>query len=82
MLGHNFIRWKKEECNKLELQMTTGQFKGSHVIYLKSLKTFEQASFSEMHQISRNNGYDFQTGKNSGRHTMKTPLTSSILFWV
>ena len=58
--------------------MTSGEFKGSHVVYLKS---FEKASFSEMHQISRNNGYDFQTGKNSGNHTVKTPLTSNILFW-
>jgi hypothetical protein len=28
-----------------------------------------------MHQISRNNGIDFQTGKNSGNHTVKTTLT-------
>jgi hypothetical protein len=39
--------------------MTSGQFKGSHIVCLKSFKTFEQDSFSEMHQISRNNGYDF-----------------------
>ena len=62
--------------------MTSGQFKGSHVVCLKSFKTFEQDSFSEMYQISRNNGYDFQTGKNSGNHTVKTPLKSYILFGV
>ena len=60
--------------------MTSGQFKGSHIVCLKSFKMFELVS--EMHQISRNNGYDFQTGKNSGNHTVKTPLTSSILFGV
>jgi hypothetical protein len=62
--------------------MTSGQFKGSHIICLKSFKTFEQASFSKIHQISRNNGYDSQTGKNSGNHTVKTSLISNMLFGV
>ena len=31
-----------------------------------------------MHQISRNNGNDFQTGNYSGNHTVKTTLTSYI----
>jgi hypothetical protein len=79
-VGHHFLRWKKQERNKLRLQMTSGQFKGSRVVYLKSFKTLEKASFSEVHQISRNNGYDFQTGNNSGNHTVKTPLISNILF--
>ena len=79
-MGHHFLRWKKQERNKLRLQMTSGQFKGSRVVYLKSFKTLEKASFSEVHQISRNNGYDFQTGNNSGNHTVKTPLISNILF--
>jgi len=35
-----------------------------------------------MHQISRNNGNDFQTGKNSDNHTMKTTLTSNTYFLV
>jgi hypothetical protein len=30
-----FLRWKKQEYNKLELQVTSAQFKGSHVVYLK-----------------------------------------------
>ena len=62
--------------------MTSGKFKGSHIVCLKSFKIFEQYSFSEMHQISRNNVYNFQTGNNSGNHTVKTPLKSYILFGV
>ena len=33
-----------------------------------------------MHHISRNNEYAFQTGKHRGNQTVKTPLTSNILF--
>jgi len=35
-----------------------------------------------MYQISRNHGNDFQTGKNSGNHTMKTTLTSNTYILV
>ena len=30
-----FLRWRKQEYNKLELQVTSAQFKGCHVVYLK-----------------------------------------------
>ena len=30
-----------------------------------------------MHQISRNNDNDFQTGKIAGNHTLKSTLTSN-----
>ena len=62
--------------------MTSGQFKGNRFVYLKSFKTFEMTSFSEMHQISRNNGYDLQTGENAGNHTMKIPIAYNITFCV
>ena len=29
------LRWKKQEYNKLELQVTSAQFKGSYLVYLK-----------------------------------------------
>ena len=76
-----FLQWTKHECSKLELQMTSAQFKGNHFVYMKSFKTSEKASFSEKHQLLVNNGYDFQACKNLGNHTMKTSLTFYIHFW-
>ena len=72
---------KKQECNKLDLQKTSGQFKATRVIYLK-LKHLKRPPFFKMHQISLNNGYDYQTGKNAGNQIFETTLTSSIRFGV
>jgi len=66
-----------DKSKKKELQMASGQFKAYSILYLESFKTFERPNSLKC-QISRNNVNDFQTGKHSGNHTMKTTLTSNI----
>ena len=62
--------------------MPSGQLKGYCILHLNSFNTYEKVSFSVKNEKSRNNGNDFQKGKNSGNQTVKTPLTSNLFFLV
>ena len=60
--------------------MPSGQLKGRRILHLKLFKALENVLFSVRHEQSRNNGKDFQKGKNTGNKTVKTPLLSNTYF--
>ena len=60
--------------------MPSGQLKGCRILHLKLFKALENVLFSVRHEQSRNNGKDFQKGKNTDNKTVKTPLLSNTYF--